>query len=150
MHNKQIKKGMIYFISGHIDVSEDDFVKHYKEQIDKALLDKDCSFVIGDADGIDTMAQKYLYGKIDKTKVTVYHSRDMPRNNPMGYPMKGGYKDYTEKDAVMTANSDVDILWIRSAEETKKLYGDKYRASRISGTEKNKLRRQSSQSSLSS
>jgi len=44
----------------------------------------------------------------------------------------------------MTYSSDVDIAWLRSPEETKKLLeanGEKYRPMRISGTEKNLLRR---------
>jgi hypothetical protein len=40
----------------------------------------------------------------------------------------------------MTRASNYDILWTRSEEETRKLYGDKYR-SRVSATELNRLRR---------
>lgn len=31
---------MIYFISGHIDISHDEFLKYYKDAIDKSLEDK--------------------------------------------------------------------------------------------------------------
>ena len=41
----------------------------------------------------------------------------------------------------MTEDSDRDIAWIRSEEETKKLYGKKYRPGRVSGTQKNIDRR---------
>lgn len=44
------------------------------------------------------------------------------------------------RDRVMTECSDYDILWVRSEEESKELYGAKYRA-RISATEMNRLRR---------
>lgn len=132
---------MIYFVSGHIDVSNDEFLLHYKKELDSALEDTNCSFVIGDAGGVDTFAQQYLDGRIDKTKVTVYHMGPKPRNNPVGYKTIGGFSDHFSKDAAMTEISDVDILWIRPEEETKKLYGVKYRAGRVSGTEKNKIRR---------
>lgn len=48
---------------------------------------------------------------------------------------------HSQRDAAMTASSDYDILWVRSDEETKKLYGAKYRPGRVSGTQKNKDRR---------
>ena len=37
--------------------------------------------------------------------------------------------------------SNDDILWVRPAEETKAMYGAMYRPGRVSGTEKNRLRR---------
>ncbi|KAK5707286.1 hypothetical protein LTR17_020821 [Elasticomyces elasticus] len=45
------------------------------------------------------------------------------------------------RDTHMTLRSDYDILYVRSDEESRKLYGDKYRA-RISATEMNRLRRE--------
>ncbi len=44
------------------------------------------------------------------------------------------------RDRVMTECSDYDILWVGSEEESRELYGSKYRA-RISATEMNRLRR---------
>lgn len=49
---------------------------------------------------------------------------------------------HTERDAVMTQASDYDILWVRPDDETKDLYGKKYRVGRVSGTHKNKDRRE--------
>lgn len=48
---------------------------------------------------------------------------------------------HTERDAEMTKASDYDVLWVRPEEETKVLYGKKYRAGRVSGTQKNLERR---------
>lgn len=48
---------------------------------------------------------------------------------------------HNERDAAMTEASDYDILWVRGEEDTKVLYGEKYRAGRVSGTQKNKDRR---------
>lgn len=132
---------MRYFISGHIDVDYNEFLVHYKKEIDAALDDPDCSFVIGDAPGVDTHAQHYLHDKIEKSKVTVYHRGTHTRNNYYKYATSGFYLDHFDKDRAMTENSDVDILWIRPKEETMKLYSDKYRENRVSGTEKNLIRR---------
>lgn len=133
---------MIYFISGHIDVEYSEFLEHYKAPIDLALSDPNCKFVIGDARGVDTHAQHYLHDKIDKSKVTIYHKGPNTRNNMYGYNTMGNYADHTAKDAAMTFISDVDILWIRSKEATKALYGSKYRENRMSGTERNLIRRE--------
>jgi hypothetical protein len=47
---------------------------------------------------------------------------------------------HLQRDARMTRASDYDILWVRSEDEARKLYGDKYRT-RVSATEMNRLRR---------
>ena len=135
----------IYFISGHIDISEQDFDIHYKPLINKALEEK-AKFFVGDAKGIDTFAQRYLneYSKTDSSicdRVLVFHMFDKPRNNMGSFKTVGGFKSDEDRDSNMTLNSTKDILYVRSAEESMKLYGKKYRQNRISGTEKNRLRR---------
>jgi hypothetical protein len=52
--------------------------------------------------------------------VTIYHKGKFIRNNKYNYKTIGGYTDFTEKDLAMTNNSDIDILWIRPKEDTKK------------------------------
>ena len=129
----------VYFISGHLDITEEDFSVHYKEKIDQALKDnKDVKFVIGDAKGADSFAQKYLIGK--RCDVTIYHMYDSPLNNLGGYFTVGGFQSHEEKDSAMTYASSDDIAWFRTVEEQKKLYGNKYRK-RVTGTEKNVKRR---------
>lgn len=49
-------------------------------------------------------------------------------------------RSHTERDAAMTAASDYDILHYLSEEECRLLYGKKYN-SRVSGTQKNEMRR---------
>ena len=44
---------MIYFISGHLSLTQDEFDTHYKALIDEALS-HNSSFVVGDAKGADT------------------------------------------------------------------------------------------------
>jgi hypothetical protein len=128
----------IYFISGHCDISQEEFEIYYKEAIDQSI-ENGGSFVIGDARGVDTMAQEYLSSK-GVTDVTIYHIAKSPKNNAANFPVIGGFKYHNQKDAAMTDNSDYDIAWVRSVEEQKKLYGSSYRK-RKSGTEKNLNRR---------
>jgi hypothetical protein len=65
---------------------------------------------------------------------------DKPRNN-FSFECKGGFTSDTERDESMTKDSDFNILWVRSEEETKKLLGKKYKPGFVSGTERNRLRR---------
>jgi hypothetical protein len=117
---------MTYFISGHRNITSEEFVEHYLPQIFNALKNKNSKFVIGDYDGVDSIAQQLL---INKTKnVTVYHMFDKPMNNNGNWKTKGGYTDDIDRDSAMTRESDEDIAWIRKP-------GD------LSGTEQNIIRR---------
>ena len=130
----------VYFISGHLDFSKDEFETHYVPKINEALA-SGANFVIGDARGVDTMAQEYLADKTTPGQVTIYHIYSSPRNCVSANYLKvGHYTNYTERDAAMTLASTHDIAYVRSVEEQKKLFGPKYRH-RISGTEKNLIRR---------
>ena len=86
--------GNIYFISGHLDLTEDEFNLYYKPIIDEALKNE-CEFIIGDARGADTMAQQYLFNKTDK--VIVYHMFENPRNNMGNFKTIGGFKSDEER-----------------------------------------------------
>ena len=132
----------IYFISGHLDLTEKEFNEHYVSKIQNAILTNSL-FIVGDAKGADSFAQKYLMGNIlDKTKVMVYHMFDEPRNNYGNFKTIGGFKSDDERDDKMTNDSNYDILWVRSAEEQRKKLGKKYNPSYINGTTKNILRRE--------
>lgn len=115
------------FISGHLDLTEQEFEEHYASKIRKAIENHD-RFVIGDARGADSMAQKYIsqiyfsQNKIlRKTNldcpVVVYHMLDKPRNNNYGFRTKGGFKNDTERDKQMTLESTYDIAWVRPGKE---------------------------------
>jgi hypothetical protein len=116
---------MIYFISGHLSLTQDEFDIHYKPFIVEALF-HNSSFVVGDAKGADTLAQTYLFGKTDR--VVVYHMFGSPRYNA-GFPTEGGFQSDEERDNAMTDNSDSDIAWVRKGREK-------------SGTQKNLDRRE--------
>lgn len=139
-------QGKSYFISGHIDLSFDDFVKHYKERIQNIIEKEPQSrFVVGDAPGVDIQAQRLLMellGNDALDRVTIYHIGDAPKNiaNPKLKTM-GGFPSHTAKDVAMTQISNEDIAYVRSMEESKILYGDKFDPKRISGTQRNLERR---------
>ena len=116
---------MIFFISGHLSLTQEEFDTHYKPLIDEKLS-HNYSFVVGDAKGADTLAQTYLFGKTDR--VVVYHMFGSPRYNS-GFPTEGGFQSDEERDSAMTDNSDIDIAWVRKGREK-------------SGTQKNLDRRE--------
>ena len=104
---------MIAFISGHLDLTLDEFDLHYKPAIDTGLQ-RGHSFVVGDARGADLMSQSYLFNKTDK--VTVYHMHTSPRHN-VGFETRGGFVSDDDRDGQMTDDSTYDIAWIRPGRE---------------------------------
>ena len=118
----------VYFISGHRNLSKEDFDKYYVPKINEAISEG-ASFVIGDYEGVDYMAQEYLGNNYDHSKVTVYHMFNSPRHlYCQDFNLSGGYKSDIERDSAMTMNSDFDIAFITKGKWT-------------SGTAQNILRR---------
>jgi CO dehydrogenase/acetyl-CoA synthase beta subunit len=117
---------MIYFISGHRNITKEEFETHYIPKINSALEDSKSEFVVGDYDGVDTIAQEFLIGKTDN--VIVYHMFNEPMNNPGDFKTLGGFIGDIERDSAMTDTSDIDIAWVRFPGEN-------------SGTEQNVNRR---------
>jgi hypothetical protein len=100
-----------YFISGHLDLTMDEFREHYAPRLAGAIAE-DGAFVVGDARGCDLMAQLYLL-EARAVRVQVFHMFTSPRNNVGGFPTVGGYSSDAERDTAMTAASDADIAWVR-------------------------------------
>ena len=119
---------MIYFISGHRNITDEEFLMHYAPKILDALRDPNAEFVVGECDGVDIMAQQFLNGLINKNDLTVYHIGDKPINISGDWKTRGGYNDHIHRDSIMTKESDIDIFWIRE-------WGQN------SGTEQNIIRR---------
>lgn len=121
-----------YFISGHRNITEEEFDFNYKTAIEFALYETpNAKFVVGDYYGVDIMAQNYLIDVlgINPDRITVYHMFDFPRNkNPKITKTKGGFTSDEERDSAMTNASSKDIAYVR--DNTK-----------ISGTGSNILRR---------
>ncbi len=140
----------IYFISGHTNLTKEEFNKQYKPLLDNIINDNNTnSFVIGNSEGADKMAFQYLiYKGISIYNITIYYfsKNNQEDNFYFNYKPKiiKGFTSYEKRDAAMTNASDKDILWIRPKEDNKKLLeslGEKYRENRISATERNLQRR---------
>ena len=156
------------FVSGHIDLTQEAFLKHYQSALDKAIANNE-DFILSNAGGADSLALQYLLDrKVSPSRITIYiHTPparrqkpgganetmrridrlrtgpeilDQYRKNGLGVKVVDGW--HTDRDTTMTRDSDYNILWIRPDEETKALYGSKYRPGRVSGTQKNKDRRE--------
>lgn len=123
-----------FFVSGHMDITHDEFETHYAQRVRKAYA-SGARFVVGDAPGCDEMAQALLCG-LDRNScrsscsATVYHMFALPRRNVGVFPLIGGFSSDEERDAAMTGASDDDIAWVRPV-----------KAKRRSGTAKNIERR---------
>lgn len=120
---------MIYFISGHRDLTWEEFAKWYAPAISRTLsADNGATFVV--AECADRMAQDYLLAcGVAPIGITVYHMLKSPRylaNKSMC--TVGGFTSDLHRDEAMTKNSDYDIAFIRKGKET-------------SGTAQNILRR---------
>lgn len=120
---------MVYFISGHRNIDQEFFDRYYKPLLEAVLQnDPFPKFVVGDCEGVDTMAQDWLEKNVTKDIVTVYHMYDSPRHNAGPFKTVGGFKSDIERDEAMTRNSDIDIAYIMKGRWT-------------SGTAQNILRR---------
>lgn len=102
------------FIAGSISISR--LHEKVQERIHK-IISSNLNVVVGDANGIDTSVQKCLYN-YQATKVTVYCTGDVPRNNIAQWPvykiysnLKPGSRAYfTAKDLEMARNSDFGLM----------------------------------------
>ena len=115
------------FVSGHLDLTPEEFQQYYVPKLQIAIAQKH-RFVVGDAKGADTLAQGFFAYFANGSDVNVYHMFDSPRNNVGNFITVGGFKSDDERDAAMTAASNYDIAWVRSGREK-------------SGTAKNLTRR---------
>ena len=129
---EESQKAVTYFISGHRNITEDEFEMNYKIALENVVNNiPDCRFVVGDYYGVDIMAQNYLIDVlgVEPERITVYHMLEAPRNiNPKITNTVGGFESDRDRDAAMTLASSDDIAFVR--DNTK-----------ISGTAENILRR---------
>lgn len=120
---------MIYFISGHRDLTWEEFTKWYTPLINTIYCtDNNAKFVVADCEGCDSMAQDYLV-ELGVTKVVTYHLRNRTKYvADEDWAQSSGYTSDIERDTAMTNASDCDIAFIRKGKED-------------SGTAQNILRR---------
>lgn len=105
------------FISGHGNLTFEEWLEHYKPLIDKCLL-LNYHFILGDFRGTDVLSIEYLKNKT--SNVTICHCFKKARYNvdiinlqSANWKYVGGFKTDEERDSYMTSNSDEDIAWIR-------------------------------------
>lgn len=129
---EEIDISKTYFISGHGDITNDEFEFYYQDALNDIVSTvDDCKFVVGDFQGVDILSQNYLIDvlQVDPTRITVYHMFDTPRNiHEKITHTQGGFKTDEERDEAMTRNSIADIAFVRTNKK-------------ISGTAENILRR---------
>lgn len=121
----------VYFISGHRNITEQEFKSNYAGALMSAASEDHSTFVVGDYYGVDIMAQNYLIDvlKINPDRITVYHMLESPRNiNQKIVKTIGGFKSDSERDSAMTNASNIDIAFVRDEKK-------------MSGTGENILRR---------
>ena len=142
---------LVAFISGPLEVEPGLFETHYAPRIQKAIKEGH-HFILGPARGTDTLAFKFLKNSgIPASRIRVYlNSRKdtIFRGKFKQFEEEGGRVvtvegGHTERDEAMTRASHYDILRYRTEEESRAFFGASYRK-RISGTEKNELRRKAS------
>lgn len=113
---------MVYFVSGHRNLSYEDFEKYYIPIIDKIIRTEgnDAEFIMGDCEGVDKFAMDYIFSK-DICHVTIYHMFTKPRNTPEATTrvlldivnFRGGFTSDEDRDSAMTRDSDFDIAFIK-------------------------------------
>lgn len=138
------------FISGPLAPDPKFFETQYKSRLLAAIAAGD-SFVIGSSRGIDALALDFLRAQhVSPSRVQIFfYAKELHGSSKQCLRKaleKAGIREvikgrnHTERDDVMTAASDYDILAYLSANECMALYGDKYREM-VSGTEQNEQRR---------
>lgn len=115
---------MTYFISGHRDLTQEEFNEHYVPTLENILKKNPmANFVVGDWEGCDTMALEWLISHRDYPDVYVYYV-DEVRVTYCGEQLNNFYNvmlrpciSYDECDSRMTQDSDFDVAWIRPGKE---------------------------------
>lgn len=97
-------------VSGHTDLTEEEFNKYYKPYLDE-YINQQYSFVVGGASGCDEMTQKYLSNK--DVSVTVYDKGTQKNVYDDSYQHVNGFESYPLRDKAMTENSDLDLAFPR-------------------------------------
>lgn len=106
-------------ISGHLDLTPEEFQEHYAERIFEAMK-AGHDLIVGDARGADTLAQEFMtlnYG-FSESRVSVFHMFDKPRNLVCNqFDTVEGFKSDEQRDFEMTMQSTYDIAWVRPGRE---------------------------------
>lgn len=107
----------IYFVSGHRDITFEEFVRHYGPLLHKAVREPGVKFVVGDYEGVDSYTQIFFRLQAFRPDVTVYHMGDKPMRHAGWFKCVGGFLTDESRDAAMTSISHEDIAWVRPGKE---------------------------------
>ena len=112
---------MKYFISGHRDLTKEEFDEHYALRIYQTIVENySVEFCVGDWEGCDSMFITYIEDNFVDITIHLYFV-DKPRlrlnDNSENHLILHNLNTYNECDASMTKNSDFDIAWIRPGRE---------------------------------
>lgn len=106
---------LVCFVSGHLDLTQEEFNEHYLPQLQEAAVEG-AAFIVGDARGADTLTQTWLRHE-GYHDFLVFHMLVSPRNNLGAAECLGGFPSDTARDTAMTAASTRDIAWVRPGRE---------------------------------
>lgn len=104
-------KAKVAMVSGHTDLTAEEFNKFYKEKIDNLIAQGYC-FVVGGAEGADKLTQLYL-ANYPAVQVTVYDKGTQKNIHCERYAHMNGFKSYPERDEAMTEASSTDVAILR-------------------------------------
>ena len=123
------------FISGHRDLSKDEFNSIYvcliNQYIDWLNIDqsnlftsKKLTFYVGDCDGCDSMAIEYIVNNVlpnnPDTYLTIctcdfdFEGKQSYNFDNSNINIINGFKSHEERDTYMTRETQVDLLYIRA------------------------------------
>ena len=110
---------MRYFVSGHRDLTKEEFEEHYVPLIQKVIKeDSWVEFVVGDWEGCDTLFIDYIFYRFPETFINLYCVKSPRIYSEFHENINVCRRNtYDECDASMTRNSDFDIAWIRPGRE---------------------------------
>lgn len=121
----------VAFISGHRDITQEEFQKNYVPEIVSHAISSGW-FVVGDCSGCDKMAAELIRDLAqtlpNAIHLTIFHMFDTPRfelelnharNPESSIDYMGYYKTDIERDSAMTQESDFDIAFIRDKSKWK-------------------------------
>lgn len=124
------------FISGHRNLTENEFNKYYINKISEYIKwctvdelftqPKVVTFYVGDCNGCDSMAIRYLLPCLNKRvklvicslKDTFDGQIDYTHINNENVTLLKEFNTHEERDMYMTNNTKFDILWVRPNEWT--------------------------------
>ena len=104
------------FVSGHLDLTEEEFNVHYAPKI-KQCIETNGLIYVGDARGADAMTQQYVAACMRTPQLRIFHMFTSPRNTVEGVITFGGFESDSERDKSLTHHTDFDIAWVRPGRE---------------------------------